>query len=316
MRNWNKLLVSIMIVIIIIIITGLGIKYMFFSSGNDNAPKMSIKQMYLDSLLQDSLRQDSIRLSTLELSSDEDFGFNCDDSLMKLHDSLIILKYELDICRGVKTLKPVINRNNYQSNKKKEKVIINQEVIREDLVDDDSFVPNTGLSNNYKTEIGGSQYIGLQDGDFYITISDDHFLQYVFSKRLYDEAGGTGQPELNNQGSGKKFKLIGDQYVYTDKTTLANSATLSGIYQWTIFIGNKKGYDAYLPHELIKPQIMQAKGSLAGSITPKDVTEIGKLVPEVKTGRIMPNKVTKTGIDNFVYEGWHFRTGVLYKEVK
>lgn len=104
-------------------------------------------------------------------------------------------------------------------------------------------------------------------------------------------------------------------YVYVDKAAPVTIATLSRIINWGVSIGPKDGYDAYIPHELIKLQISQARGDLAGTISKEDVDKIGALVPEVKAGRILPNKITAIGdYDGLKYEGWHFRTSILYKQ--
>lgn len=170
-------------------------------------------------------------------------------------------------------------------------------------------------SSVYSTSLNGAKFIGLKDGDFYITVFDG-YIQYVFSAQLYNEAGGTGIPEFNSEGSGKFFELSADgtEYTYTDVLIPANAATVSRTYAWTVFIGKKSGYSAYLPHEVIKPEIIKARGDLAGTISPEDLVKIGKLVSGVSTGMIKPNKLTAIGdYDGLTYEGWHFCTPVLYQ---
>jgi hypothetical protein len=175
-------------------------------------------------------------------------------------------------------------------------------------------------TSEYETDLqSGVQYVGGTDGDFYITVSFDGFLQYVFSKKMYDDAGGTGVPELNYKGSGKKFSYDEQEkvYYYTNTGIPIDEGTANGTYSWAVFIGQKEGYDAYLPHEVLKTAIITARGDLAGTISTEDVTKIGNIIPEVKAGRIQPNKITAIGdFDANKYEGWQFRTKVLYTKVQ
>ncbi len=239
-------------------------------------------------------------------------------------DQTIILQYELDKCLGVK--KTVV-KNTTSTAKKllppppppppKPKAAA---VSSTDLVAKETFKPpaeKPKMESTYKTSLDGTKFIGLKDGDFYITISDGGYLQYVFAKRLYDEAGGKGMPELNSKGSGKLFELDGDFYIYIDKTAPATGVALTHTYLWTVYIGDRDGYSAYLPHELIKPDIIRARGELAGTISPEDVIKIGESVSEIQNGRIKPNKITAIGdYDGLKYEGWHFCTPVMYKTMQ
>ncbi|MDP2944000.1 MAG: hypothetical protein Q8N57_00260 [bacterium] len=233
----------------------------------------------------------------------------------------MILQYELEKCLGVKK----VVKNTTSTAKKllpppppppKPRVV----AVSPDLVQKEAFKPPTEkpkMESAYKTALDGTKFIGLKDGDFYITISDGGYLQYVFAKRLYDEAAGKGTPELNSKGSGKLFELDGDFYIYIDKTAPATGVALTHTYLWAVYIGDRDGYSAYLPNELIKPDIIRARGELAGTISPEDVLKIGESVSEVQNGRIKPNKITAIGdYDGLKYEGWHFCTPVMYKTVQ
>ena len=240
--------------------------------------------------------------------------------LKKSNDSIIILDYELRKCQAKKAV--VIVRTQQQEKKPDPPKKNSSEITGKgsaDLTAKNAFKPdnpaNPQMSNSYKTALDGSEFIGLKDGDFYITISTDGFLQYAFAKKLYDQSKGKGTPEFNNKGSGKKFELDGDEYVYVDKEAPATVDALNHNYSWTVYIGDGDGYPKYMPHELIKPMIVKARGDLAGTISEEDVTKIGELVPEVKARRILPNTVTATGdYDGKKYEGWRFVTKVMFEQ--
>jgi|GEM_PF-2822140 len=172
----------------------------------------------------------------------------------------------------------------------------------------------------YETDLqSGIQYVGGTDGDFYTTVSYDGYLQYVISKKLYDDAGGTAVPELNYKGSGKKFSYDPDEnaYYYTDMSVPIDEASANGTYHWAVYIGEKDGFSAYLPHEVLKDAIIKVRGDLAGTISKADVDGIGKIIPEVQKERIQPNKITAAGdYDGKKYEGWRFSTKVLYTKVQ
>lgn len=201
---------------------------------------------------------------------------------------------------------------------KKKAVTVSSSASTE-LISKSSFKPTTDsqlkTAASYQTSLDGATYVGLTDGDFYITISPDNYIQYVFSKKLYDEAGGTNVPELNYKGSGKMFELNEDVFIYVERSTPVTASALNKDWSWTVYVGDKEGYSAYIPHELIKAEIMQVKGTLAGTISKEDIAKIGEFVPEVQTGRIKPNKITATGdFDNLAYEGWLFCTKMTYKQ--
>lgn len=239
--------------------------------------------------------------------------------LKTAQDSIAKLDSLLNKCKGIK--KPG-NKTNHSGQKPANKQVKEKPAkpnnTAANLVNQNSFKPGGAKDASlYKTALDGKKYTGLQDGDFYITISAEGYIQYVFAKKLYDQAGGTGAPELNQKGSGKKFELNDskDFYIYVDKSAPATGLALKKTYTWSVYIGDRDGYEAYAPHELIKPEIIKARGELSGDISAEDVDNIGKLVPEVKAGRILPNNVSAIGsYDGLKYIGWHFKTPVLYKE--
>lgn len=256
---------------------------------------------------------DSIKLALLQAKHEE--------SEMKSHDSIVILNYELKNCRNVKPTAKKITATGYKkatSKKVAPNVNANYIAPEEEFVSSNSFKPRAdGLksSSTYKTAISTTKFIGLKGDDYYVTISDDNYVQFAFAKRLYDEGRGTGVPELYYEGSGKFFDLDGDVYIYVDRSIPVTATDLNKSWTWCVFIGKKDGYGAYIPHELIKPEIMKAKNTLAGTISPEDVAAIGTYVPEVAAGRIKPNKLTATGdFDGLVYEGWSFCTKMMYKQ--
>jgi len=111
------------------------------------------------------------------------------------------------------------------------------------------------------------------------------------------------------------FELVGDAFVYVESSTPVTASALNKDWTWSVYVGDKEGYSAYIPHELIKADIMRVKGTLAGTISQEDVDKIGEFVPEVQTGRIKPNKITAIGdFDNLTYEGWLFCTKMTYKQ--
>jgi hypothetical protein len=229
-------------------------------------------------------------------------------------DSLLAAKMALSDCQGKKVAysKPSKTRVNNTTKKKETQTIIPP-----------SFVPqknNTQTAkptNNYNTSVQTTNFVGMSDGDFWITVSPDGYLEYGFSKKLYDDAGGTATPELFYPGSKKLFNLEGNNYIYVDKNVKVGEGMLKATKMWCIYIGNGKGYPAYLPHEAIKPEILQARGRLDGNITSEDVKSIAKIVPEVAAGRIIPNKILDVDksqySDGNYYEGWAFCNTILYK---
>jgi len=121
----------------------------------------------------------------------------------------------------------------------------------------------------------------FQLGDFSVMTSGG-YTTYSFNKRLYNAAGGNVTPELFQKGSGKYFALVGDYYSY--KTAGPPSQ------MWCVYIGDK-GFPVYLPHELLKPEIFQARGSYSGYITSSDLNKIGGIESAVGEGKIRPNRI-------------------------
>jgi len=309
-RRILKLFVTVLVIIVAAILALLNHDKVMAWIKHDK--KVRVTQEYLDNLEQEyAFYQSQSETYFKAADSLQEELTTCQNSLQVSNDSVVLLKDQLNKCKGVK--KPVAKKPTTI----KKKVAVPKKPANTDLVSKNDFKPaaNTKSASTYKTSLEGAKFIGLKDGDFYITISADNYLQYVFAKRLYDQAEGTGVPELNDKGSGKKFELVGDAYVYTDKAAPINVANLSRIYHWSVYIGEKDGYSAYLPHELIKPEIIKARGELSGTISQEDVDKIGELVPEVKADRIQPNKITGQGAyDGLTYEGWRFCTKIMYKQ--
>lgn len=147
------------------------------------------------------------------------------------------------------------------------------------------------------------------------------YLEYYILKSFYNEANGSSIPELSYRGSGKLFAEDGEYWIYIDKKVVVTDSYLlqPGCEPWTAYIGDDRGYPAYLPHEAIKSSIQQARGDLSGAITSDDVKKIGQLVPEVANGTFRPNKIRKTNEnyannDNLYYEGWSACSQVNYKK--
>ena len=283
---------------------------------NETSPEtIKVRKSYQDSLISNyNVLVGQVNDCRNNLYNADSINTDMEDSIAALNHKNDSITALLQKCQGIK--KPAVKKTAVQKKTTSKPAV--RSTASADLVSRNAFKPSTEgfkATSTYKTSLDGIKVIGLKDGDFYITISPDNYLQYCFAKKLYDEAGGTSAPELNGKNSGKKFELEGDMYVYTDKSAPVTTATLARTLNWTVYIGSKDGYEAYIPHELIKPQISQARGDLAGTISPEDVDKIGALVPEVKAGRIMPNKITATGdYDGLKYEGWHFRTPILYKQ--
>ena len=243
------------------------------------------------------------------------------DSLKKL---VKLREYQMAKQKG-KGKNIVVDKQKGLTSKSSFKPTVKTKVIKGDTAEEAAVQTNQTkkqfqTTSEYETDLqSGVQYVGGTDGDFYITVSFDGFLQYVFSKKMYDDAGGTGVPELNYKGSGKKFSYDEQEkvYYYTNTGIPIDEGTANGTYSWAVFIGQKDGYDAYLPHEVLKTAITTARGDLAGTISTEDVIKIGNIIPEVKAGRIQPNKITAIGdYDANKYEGWQFRTKVLYTKVQ
>lgn len=317
-------------IILLLLAGALFASYVYFRHKQaKNINLVEVDKTYLENLKKDSQAAQGLRekLTLLEtgLTSTQDALKMSMEQTEISNMQARIFQYELEKCLGVKK----VVKNTTSTAKKflpsppppppppsKPRAA----AVSPDLVPKEAFRPpteKTKMESAYKTSLDGTKFIGLKDGDFYITISDGGYLQYVFAKRLYDEAGGKGMPELNSKGSGKLFELDGDFYIYIDKTAPATGVALTHTYLWAVYIGDRDGYSAYLPNELIKPDIIRARGELAGTISPEDVLKIGESVSEVQNGRIKPNKITAIGdYDGLKYEGWHFCTPVMYKTMQ
>ena len=166
----------------------------------------------------------------------------------------------------------------------------------------------------YDTNLGVTNVVGVMDGDFFTTISGDGYLVHAISRRLWPN----GNLRLNSE-TGLEFKQEGDFWLARTNTLVTEAMLVKGYYLiWSIYAGDDPGYPVWLPHEVIKPDILNARGRLDGNITLEDVKKIGQTLTEVAAGRIIPNQIRKTNEgyalnDEKYYEGWSFKTLILYR---
>lgn len=192
-------------------------------------------------------------------------------------------------------------------------------VQREREVEARDFTPPGETERRFDANLEGKTYVGLQGEDYYMSISPDGYLMYAFHNKLHEAAQGNGKPELHYQGSGKYFVREGNYWVYVDRSQRVTDGLISGgPYRWSVYMGDAKGYPTYIPHEIIKVQIMEARGRLEDPITSADLEKIGARVDGVRAGSIRPNGVKKTNEgypvnDEKIYEGWSFMTPIIYK---
>jgi len=142
-----------------------------------------------------------------------------------------------------------------------------------------------------------------------VIFGNDSLLTYSFTKEAYEAAGGNETPELNNRGTGKFFTLVGDSlYVYKDPSRKGRPG--SRIRQgFTAYIGDGKGWPAFLVHELMKPIIVHALGSTgAGYITPEVLRKMAEIEPMIRAGKLLPNRPAVRQLPDSAnhWEGWYY----------
>lgn len=209
----------------------------------------------------------------------------------------------------------------------KEKAVIHKKIVKKPAGKPDKLTTNINQfappasntpsptpkpSNLYNTSLPAlNNIVGLQDGDFYVSITPDGYLYYAFK-----QSAVANYPEYTFEFAdkgGPKF-ILGNDGVYRYITgTLVTESMLKKVFRWCVYIGSPKGYPEYLPHEAIKWAIEEVKGTTAGRISATDLKEIGKRVKGVADGTIEPNGVYVKAQDGNEYGGWEFRNTILYK---
>lgn len=167
---------------------------------------------------------------------------------------------------------------------------------------------SVGSSDSYA--VSSDQFTGASKGDYLTTIDDAGYLTYKVSKKLSAQA-----PRLNGV-SGSIFFDNGNYWTHTDKSRLVSAAEINtATVTWTIYIGNKNygtgSYPVFLPHELLKPLIVQARGYDYGAITSADIQRMAQSNPLVGRSLIPNSADGHSATDQNYWNGWAFKTKIV-----
>ncbi len=167
---------------------------------------------------------------------------------------------------------------------------------------------SVGSSDSYA--VSSDQFTGVSKGDYLTTIDDAGYLNYKVSKKLSAQA-----PRLNGV-SGSIFSDNGNYWTYTDKSRLVSAAEINtATVTWTIYIGNKNygtgSYPVFLPHELLKPLIVQARGYDYGAITASDIQRMAQTNPLIGKSLIPNSADGHSATDQNYWNGWAFKTKIV-----
>lgn len=167
---------------------------------------------------------------------------------------------------------------------------------------------SVGPSDSYA--VSSDQFAGVSKGDYLTTIDDAGYLTYKVSKKLSAQA-----PRLNGV-SGPKFSDNGNYWTYTDNSRLISTAEINtATVIWTIYVGDKNygtgSYPVFLPHELLKPLIVQARGYDYGAITSADIQRMAQTNPLVGKSLIPNSADGHSATDQNYWNGWAFKTKIV-----
>jgi flagellar basal body-associated protein FliL len=305
-KSSNKLIYFFIGIVILIL---LGIIYMMWQTHQNTVHNDQIEARQ-DSIATANALDSAVILGKKSGYNAAEAKFN--DSLKTYQDSLNSLQVQLTQCQQAKKTKTAGH-----SLKKSKAVSETKKAVNTKT---DQFAPpaapksSQASSNQYQTSLpAANKYVGLTDGDFWISITNDGHLYYAFKKSAIGDVA-PGQSFQLNSTAGPKFVLSNDGTTYVCVTnTVVSDNLLKKTFHWNVYCGNDKGYPAWFPHELVKPAIAEVKGTEAGEITNDDLKEIGKIVPGVAAGTITPNGVYVTAADGQKYGGWEFVSTILYK---
>ncbi len=163
---------------------------------------------------------------------------------------------------------------------------------------------------NVRYDISSTQFSGISTGSYLTTIDDEGYLTYKISKKISPQA-----PRLNTV-DGALFTENGQYWVYTDKTRVVSVAEINiETVIWTVYIGNKDygtgSYPMFLPHENLKPLIVQVRGYDYGAITQENIDQMAKTNPQIGKS-LIPNPADgHSATDQSFWNGWSFKTKIV-----
>ena len=150
--------------------------------------------------------------------------------------------------------------------------------------------------------------VNPKDGDVQV-INVKGKLCFIFNESLVAKFP-KGNFRLNG-ADGPLFTLYNDGNYKLLSDITCTSNMIGERYLWNVYIGNNPsyGFEMYITHEDLKAYLLKVRGTEAGKITPEDLIELGKYLPAIKSGDIIPNGVYAKGkFDGLEYGGWDFAT--------
>lgn len=167
--------------------------------------------------------------------------------------------------------------------------------------------------------LSGVEFEGDTSGDLGTTITPERRLVYFL--KHYSSIIGT--PLVNGI---HKMTLDADGYwYYIDPRILSEEEIINGFFTWNVRINDVNWgagkYDAWLPHETLKPLINDIRGFEYGMITNDDLNKMSQRdsrvwSPNNPNGIFQPLPgISKARNDNTFWHGWNFRTKINYKRV-
>lgn len=252
------------------------------------------------------------------------------EELQIARGEIALLTAKLDTCKNG-LVRPLTMEEQLQAVKdelealkKKPQVVRTRTTARPDVAErsvTNTFVAASASQAKSTTMISlsGVEYEGDISGDLGTTITPDRRLVYF----LKNYASIVGSPLLNGS---KKMTLDADGYwYYIDPRILSEEEIINGFFTWNARINDVNWgagkYDAWLPHETLKPLINDIRGFEYGMITNDDLNKMSQRdsrvwSPNNPSGIFQPLPgISKARNDNNFWHGWNYRTKINYKRV-
>lgn len=173
-------------------------------------------------------------------------------------------------------------------------------------------VKTTSIAAPVSYAAASTQFFGQMKGSYFTTIDAEGYLMYGISKSLSTQA-----PRLNGI-NGQLFVSNGSYWTCTDKTRLISVAEINSAdatVVWTVYIGQKNygtgSYPMFLPHESLKPLIVEARGYDYGAITSTDIQRMAQTNPLVGKSLIPNSAEGHSSTDQNFWNGWSFRSKIV-----
>lgn len=201
----------------------------------------------------------------------------------------------------------------YSAPTPKRKVVAPKEDVEEKSFSENPFkikVATTTNTPTIKYASASTEYYGQMKGSYFTTIDENGYLMYGISKSISPQA-----PRLNGTG-GELFTSNDSYWTYTNKSRIISVAEINIETEiWTVYTGEKNygtgSYPVFLPHETLKPLIVEARGYDYGAITPEDIQKMSQTNPLVGKSLIPNSAEGHSGTDKGFYNGWSFKTKIV-----